>query len=303
MQQVTIQVDDPASSEARLLIAQLDEYLTILYPAESNYLLSIDDLKQPYVTFLTARLNGKVIGCGAFVNHQGEYAEIKRMFVMPEHRGHKIGLRILQELEKRAQYAGLALIKIETGILQTEALKLYERAGYHRCSPFGSYRGDDPLIVFMEKRLGENILSIRKCVLNDFPNIFKLLEQLWPTEHLDITLLEGVFRKSIASPTQNYLCACDGRCIVGFCSMSIRSSLWQAGNLAHIDELIVKEGYRGYGIGTRLLREAEAVAMRQNCKLIELDSGFHRENAHRFYQRNGYQNRGLVFSKQMVKGQ
>jgi len=139
-----------------LLIEQLDGYLTKLYPAESNYLLSIDDLKHPNVIFLTARLDGKALGCGAFVDHQGEYAEIKRMFVLPEHRGQKIGLQILKELERRAQYAGLALIKIETGILQPEALKLYEQAGYHRCDPFGSYSRDDPLIVFMEKWLEDN---------------------------------------------------------------------------------------------------------------------------------------------------
>ena len=151
MQQVTIQVDDPASPEARLLIAQLDGYLTKLYPAESNYLLSIDDLKQPNVSFLTARVGGKIVGCGAFVDHKREYAEIKRMFVLPEHRGQKIGFRILQELERRAQRDGLALIRLETGVLQAEALKLYERAGYHCCGPFGTYRRDDPLIVFYEK--------------------------------------------------------------------------------------------------------------------------------------------------------
>jgi putative acetyltransferase len=151
MQQVTIQIDNPASPEARLLIEQLDGYLTKLYPAESNYLLSIDDLKQPNVTFLTARIEGKTVGCGALIDHQREYAEIKRMFVLPEHRGQKIGFRILQELEGRARHDGLTLIRIETGILQTEALKLYEQAGYRRCGPFGSYRRDDPLIVFMEK--------------------------------------------------------------------------------------------------------------------------------------------------------
>lgn len=154
MQQVTIQVEEPSCPEARLLIEQLDEYLTKLYPAESNYLLSIDELKDPSVNFLVARLNGKAVGCGAFVDCQGKYAEIKRMFVLPEHRGKKIGLRILQELEKRARYAGLALIKIETGTRQSEALKLYEGAGYRRCGPFGSYSRSDPLIIFMEKRLG-----------------------------------------------------------------------------------------------------------------------------------------------------
>jgi putative acetyltransferase len=159
MQHVTIQVEDPSCPEARFLIEQLDGYLTELYPAESNYLLSIDELKHSSVTFLIARLNGKAVGCGAFVVHQREYAEIKRMFVLPEHRGKKIGLRILQDLEKRVRYEGLAFAKIETGTRQHEALKLYEGAGYHRCGPFGSYSRHDPLIIFMERKLGKNILT------------------------------------------------------------------------------------------------------------------------------------------------
>jgi putative acetyltransferase len=147
-----VQIDDPASPEAFNLIEQLDSYLTRLYPAESNHLLPIEFLRQPNVTFLTARVDGKVAGCGAFVNHGGEYAEIKRMFVLPEFRGLKIGRRILDELESLARASGLKIARLETGVFQPEALRLYERAGYQRRRPYGDY-SEDPLSVFMEKRL------------------------------------------------------------------------------------------------------------------------------------------------------
>ncbi|MCI0524505.1 MAG: GNAT family N-acetyltransferase [Acidobacteria bacterium] len=151
MRCVTFQVDDPASCEASKLIEQLDGYLTGLYPAESNHLLPVEALRQPDVTFLTANVDGRVAGCGAFVN-RGEYAEIKRMFVLPEFRGMKLGRRILEELEKIARASGLDLARLETGVHQSEALLLYEKAGYCRRGPFGDY-SEDPLSIFMEKKL------------------------------------------------------------------------------------------------------------------------------------------------------
>ena len=142
---------DPASADARPLIRELDAYLTALYPAESNHLLSVDALRGPNVTFVLARTAGVAVGCGAVVHHDG-YAEVKRMFVRPAFRGQRIGALILGELERRARQAGLTVARLETGVAQPEALALYERAGYVRRGPFGDYP-DDPLSVFMEKSL------------------------------------------------------------------------------------------------------------------------------------------------------
>jgi putative acetyltransferase len=154
VQKIIIQPADPASPDVRALIEQLDRYLGGLYPAESNHLLSVDGLRQPHVTFLAAMLDSRLVGCGAMVNHHGEYAELKRVFVLPQCRGLKIGRLLVAELEARARSAGLAVVRLETGIHQPEALRLFERAGYRRRDPFGDY-GPDPLSVFMEKRLGQ----------------------------------------------------------------------------------------------------------------------------------------------------
>ena len=149
MPTILIATADPA--EAGALIRQLDAYQASLYPAESNHLLPVESLRQPNVTFLVARVDGQVAGCGAFVRH-AEYAEIKRMFVSPEFRGLKLGRRLLEEIESRIRSTGLTLARLETGVSQPEALRLYESAGYVRCDPFGEYR-EDPLSVFMEKHL------------------------------------------------------------------------------------------------------------------------------------------------------
>jgi putative acetyltransferase len=152
MPTITVRVDDPGSAHARALIAQLDAYLVSRYPMESNHLLPVEALQQPNVTFLTAEVDGQVAGCGAFVKHGTEYAEIKRMFVAPEFRGCRVGRRLMEELESLIRAAGLTLARLETGVLQYEALRLYERAGYQRRGPFGDYAAD-PLSIFMEKTL------------------------------------------------------------------------------------------------------------------------------------------------------
>jgi putative acetyltransferase len=151
MELLTIQPEDPGSPQIRRLIEELDIYLSDLYPDESNHLLSVESLRQPNVTFLVARINDQIAGCGAFIN-RGEYAEIKRMFVVPASRGKGVGWRILQELETRAHLDGLLICRLETGVSQPEALSLYQRSGYLHREPFTPYT-NDPLSVFMEKKL------------------------------------------------------------------------------------------------------------------------------------------------------
>jgi putative acetyltransferase len=45
------------------------------------------------------------------------------------------------------------MLMLETGPRQPEALSFYASVGYERREPFGDYR-DDPLSVFLQKRIG-----------------------------------------------------------------------------------------------------------------------------------------------------
>lgn len=140
-------------------------------------------------------------------------------------------------------------------------------------------------------------LIIRDCKTSDFEPVFKLLQLLWPNQELDFDKLQQVYNKGIDSENQKLIVGLIENEIIGFCSLTIKNNLWQAGNLAHIDELIVNEHYRGNGVGKKLIDKITELAVENNCKRIELDSAFHRTSAHKFYEKMGYENRAYLFSK------
>lgn len=147
-----VNLETPLQKDVIDMIGALDSYLASPYPASSNHLLAVESLTAENVQFVVARLAGKPAGCGALVLDKRGYGEIKRMYVVPGHRGLGIGKEILSELERLATEAGQAIVRLETGVKQEAALHLYRNAGYTQCAPFGNY-GPDPLSIFMEKTL------------------------------------------------------------------------------------------------------------------------------------------------------
>ena len=147
-----VAIERPDQPQAVALVDALDAYQKPLYPAESHHGIDIEELLQPNVVFALARIDdSEAIGCGAFVAH-GDWAELKRMYVQPGLRGRGVARAVLAFLEAEALARGVAVMRLETGNLQPQALRFYDRAGYSRRGPFGDY-DDDPHSVFMEKSL------------------------------------------------------------------------------------------------------------------------------------------------------
>ncbi len=141
------------------------------------------------------------------------------------------------------------------------------------------------------------MFQIRQCRSGDFGQVVELLRQLWPDKDLDTASLQAVFDRAIASELQVYLCAANEQHLIGFGSLTLKNNLWQEGYLGHVDELIVDKDFRGRGVGTRLLEQLVIVARQRHCRRVELDSAFHRQQAHEFYQRQGFESRALLFSR------
>jgi putative acetyltransferase len=89
--------------------------------------------------WVVAREDGRPLGCGALRSLGEPVVEIKRMYVRPEARGRGIGAAILGVLEQQAIDLGFRVVRLETGPLQPEALRLYARAGYREIPCFGAY--------------------------------------------------------------------------------------------------------------------------------------------------------------------
>jgi glucosamine-phosphate N-acetyltransferase len=140
---------------------------------------------------------------------------------------------------------------------------------------------------------------IRETKLYDFEKVIALLEQLWPDKVMNKNALLKVFSACVRSPANMYLCAeVDGN-MIGFCSLVIRENLRIEGLVAHIDELIIDERHRRMGFGAELLDAAIIAATKRGCKIVELDSAFYREGAHKFYLKEGFVKQAFLFSKEL----
>ncbi|UVW29549.1 GNAT family N-acetyltransferase [Massilia sp. H6] len=147
-----INAETPDQPEIRCLLDQLDAVCAALYPVESHHPMNIASLLADDVLFLVARgSDGAALGCVALVRREG-FGEVKCMVVDQAMRGRGTGRRLLEQLATFARMSGVRALKLETGIRQLEAIKLYERFGFTRCAPFGAGQ-PDPLSLFMEKQL------------------------------------------------------------------------------------------------------------------------------------------------------
>ena len=156
---VTIRQEHPGSEAASKLIAELDAYLSPLYPQESQHGYSVEKLVEQRVKFFVLYCCNEPAACGGaqfFIDPEkpdAAYGELKRMYVRDEFRGRGFARRLLEHLERLAVDQGVTTMRLETGTRQPEAVGLYEKSGYYRIPPFGDY-WDDPLGLCYEKRLG-----------------------------------------------------------------------------------------------------------------------------------------------------
>lgn len=90
------------------------------------------------------------VACGAIKKFNNELIEIKRMYVLPSHRGQGLASMVLKELEKWAFELGYSQCILETGIKQQDAIKLYKKNKYQIIENYGQYAGVENSICFMK---------------------------------------------------------------------------------------------------------------------------------------------------------
>ncbi|MGY0193959.1 GNAT family N-acetyltransferase [Leptothrix sp. BB-4] len=88
----------------------------------------------PTGCLVLARLDGEPAGCVAFYAQDAETIEIKRMFVLPQSRGHGIGDRMLDVLLTQARSAGYRRARLSSHHSMHAAHAIYRRAGFRDVS-------------------------------------------------------------------------------------------------------------------------------------------------------------------------
>jgi GNAT superfamily N-acetyltransferase len=149
---VEIVSERPDTPDAVELITELEGVLSPLYPSESRHGFSVEKLLKQGVAFFVIRCDGRAAGCGGILLVGTEYGEVKRMYVRPAFRGTGLARAMLDHLAEYARERGVGVLRLETGIHQREAVKLYEGWGFEQIPAFGPYT-HDPLSLYYEKRV------------------------------------------------------------------------------------------------------------------------------------------------------
>jgi GNAT superfamily N-acetyltransferase len=94
------------------------------------------------------------------------------------------------------------------------------------------------------------------------------------------------------------LVATDRGEVVGVCQVMVFPHFQHTGGwCCELESVHVRADYRSQGVGTQLLEAAEALARREGCYRMQLTSRNVRLDAHRFYERQGFEATSQGFKK------
>lgn len=121
--------------------------------------------------------------------------------------------------------------------------------------------------------------------------------------HLGYPTDEDAMRRRLAAilPRDDYatFVAERGGRVVAFVGVMHGLSYNADGPYARVLSLVVEPEERGRGTGARLLEEAEKWAREQGAAKVHLTTALHRDGAHRFYERSGYERTGARYLKKL----
>jgi GNAT superfamily N-acetyltransferase len=138
--------------------------------------------------------------------------------------------------------------------------------------------------------------SVRRLTAEDAEEAAELSGQLGYSA--DATVLRQRLEAMSDDPDRLALAAVlDGQ-LVGWIDAAVERHL-QSDDVVDIGGLVVRDGARGLGIGRLLCEEVERWAREKGIGRVRVRSQIKREDAHRFYLRDGYEKvkTSLVFEK------
>ncbi|WP_406373212.1 GNAT family N-acetyltransferase [Streptomyces sp. NBC_00647] len=137
-------------------------------------------------------------------------------------------------------------------------------------------------------------LEIRAAVADDVPAIVAMLadDPLGAQRESpdDLTPYEVALERLSGDPNQHLVVAVRENRVVGTLQLTVIPGLSRKGATRSIIEGVrIHADERGSGLGTELIEWAIEESRRQDCHLVQLTSDASRTDAHRFYERLGFE--------------
>lgn len=140
-----IRVDDLSGEKIRALLAFHFRSMHENSPPGMAYVLDVDGLKAPGISFWSVWEGDELLGCGALKELEPHWGEIKSMRTAPAHLGKGVGAAILDHIIAVARRRGYRRLSLETGTTPSyaAAIALYTKRGFKNGDCFAGYAGSD----------------------------------------------------------------------------------------------------------------------------------------------------------------
>lgn len=147
-----ISAEDPRADDIRRLLERHLDFSRAVTPEGHVHALDLEGLLDPTVTFVSARVDGTLLGVGALKRLDLLHGEIKSMHTTSEARRRGVGRNVVLHLLDLARDRGITRVSLETGTMDAfaPARALYARLGFEPCPPFGDYT-TNPFSVCMTR--------------------------------------------------------------------------------------------------------------------------------------------------------
>jgi ribosomal protein S18 acetylase RimI-like enzyme len=133
-------------------------------------------------------------------------------------------------------------------------------------------------------------VAVRKCTIDDAPEVAALLHELWPVElMLDLSRTEELLLEMQQQPDvySNLVAVGQSGEVLGFLSIVFYKSFLHHTGSALINELVVRPDARGMGVGRALVNSAVQEASLRGMDDIEVSTGEANDPAIALYRAAG----------------
>ncbi len=252
--------------------------------------------------------DGTPLACGALRDAAelgSGTGELKRMYVVPSHRGRGLSRRVLDELEHAAAGRGLTRLVLETGPLQAAAIGLYLAAGYVPTDRFPPYQdepmsrafakdltaapaergngdtGVDGLVVDRLAWTDDEAVALRREMAAVLRGFYGPVGWFADDEAMAATDAREVARAIVV------LVVHDAGRPVGTVTLS-GAPEGRPADWGELERLLVLHAARGRGVARLMLREVEAEARSRGLSTVTLSTGYRQHPAMQLYLSSGY---------------
>lgn len=151
---ISVRAVRPGEARVDAVIARHLDLMRAVTPPEGVFAQDSEGLARDGARMFAAFEGEDLLGIGAFKPIGPGHVELKSMHVLAEARGRGAGRALLAHILAAARAEGALRASLETGSgpAFAPAARLYERAGFVCCDPFGDYP-PNPFSLFMTKAL------------------------------------------------------------------------------------------------------------------------------------------------------